>query len=220
MSAVEKVSFFEHTQDVQVLNTIKQRRSVGHVSQQQPSREAIERMLEAATFAPSHHVTEPWRFFVLTGSARQALGDVMANSFKTRLEQSPSDPLPNTEALNAQTSNTNIQKKLMRERAKPMRAPVIIVVALTDVPQLQGDYPIECVEAAGAAVQNMMLAAEELGLATVWRTGDPAYDPMVKRWFGLKKDDLIVAFLYTGYPMTSRPMRIPTHFSVKTTWLS
>jgi nitroreductase len=207
---VEKKIFFERTQNVQVLNTIKQRRSVGHVSQEQPSREAIERLLEAGTFAPSHHVTEPWRFFVLTGSARQSLGDVMANSLKTRLEQSSHEPIP----------AANLQKKLLRERAKPMRAPVVIVVAITEVPQLQGDYPIECVEAAGAAVQNMMLAAEEVGLATVWRTGDTAYDPMVKRWFGLKKDDLIVAFLYVGYPMTTRPMRIPTHFSVKTTWLS
>jgi nitroreductase len=209
-NTVEKKIFFERTQNVQVLNTIKQRRSVGHVSQEQPSREAIERLLEAGTFAPSHHVTEPWRFFVLTGSARQSLGDVMANSLKTRLEQSSHEPIP----------VANLQKKMLRERAKPMRAPVIIVVAITDVPQLQGDYPIECVEAAGAAVQNMMLAAEEVGLATVWRTGDTAYDPMVKRWFGLKKDDLIVAFLYVGYPMTARPMRIPTHFSVKTTWLS
>jgi len=209
-NTVEKKIFFERTQNVQVLNTIKQRRSVGHVSQEQPSREAIERLLEAGTFAPSHHVTEPWRFFVLTGSARQSLGDVMANSLKTRLEQSSHEPIP----------VVNLQKKMLRERAKAMRAPVIIVVAITDVPQLQGDYPIECVEAAGAAVQNMMLAAEEIGLATVWRTGDTAYDPMVKRWFGLKKDDLIVAFLYVGYPMTARPMRIPTHFSVKTTWLS
>jgi nitroreductase len=209
-NTVEKKIFFERTQNVQVLNTIKQRRSVGHVSQEQPSREAIERLLEAGTFAPSHHVTEPWRFFVLTGSSRQSLGDVMANSLKTRLEQSSHEPIP----------AANLQKKMLRERAKPMRAPVIIVVAITDVPQLQGDYPIECVEAAGAAVQNMMLAAEEIGLATVWRTGDTAYDPMVKRWFGLKKDDLIVAFLYAGYPMTARPMRIPTHFSVKTTWLS
>jgi nitroreductase len=209
-NTVEKKIFFERTQNVQVLNTIKQRRSVGHVSQEQPSREAIERLLEAGTFAPSHHVTEPWRFFVLTGSARQSLGDVMANSLKTRLEQSSHEPIP----------VASLQKKMLRERAKPMRAPVIIVVAITDVQQLQGDYPIECVEAAGAAVQNMMLAAEEVGLATVWRTGDTAYDPMVKRWFGLKKDDLIVAFLYVGYPMTARPMRIPTHFSVKTTWLS
>jgi nitroreductase len=209
-NTVEKKIFFERTQNVQVLNTIKQRRSVGHVSQGQPSREAIERLLEAGTFAPSHHVTEPWRFFVLTGSARQSLGDVMANSLKTRLEQSSHEPIP----------AANLQKKLLRERAKPMRAPVVIVVAITEVPQLQDDYPIECVEAAGAAVQNMMLAAEEVGLATVWRTGDTAYDPMVKRWFGLKKDDLIVAFLYVGYPMTTRPMRIPTHFSVKTTWLS
>jgi nitroreductase len=209
-NTVEKKIFFERTQNVQVLNTIKQRRSVGHVSQEQPSREAIERLLEAGTFAPSHHVTEPWRFFVLTGSARQSLGDVMANSLKTRLEQTSQVPIP----------VATMQKKMLRERAKPMRAPVIIVVAITDVQQLQGDYPIECVEAAGAAVQNMMLAAEEVGLATVWRTGDTAYDPMVKRWFGLKKDDLIVAFLYVGYPMTARPMRIPTHFSVKTTWLS
>jgi nitroreductase len=209
-NTVEKKIFFEHTQNVQVLNTIKQRRSVGHVSQEQPSREAIERLLEAATFAPSHHVTEPWRFFVLTGSARQALGDVMANSLKIRLEQSSQESIP----------AATLQKKLLRERAKPTRAPVIIVVAITDVQQIQGDYPIECVEAAGAAVQNMTLAAEEMGLATVWRTGDTAYDPMVKRWFGLKKDDLIVALLYVGYPMTARPMRIPTHFSVKTTWLS
>jgi len=44
---------------------------------------------------------------------------------------------------------------------------------------------IEDIEAASAAVQNMLLAAEELGLGTVWRTGDTAYDPQVKRWLGL-----------------------------------
>jgi nitroreductase len=207
MSAVEKIekiALFERTQNVQVLNTIKRRRSVGHVSKEQPSQEEIERLLEAATYAPSHHVTEPWRFFVLTGSAREALGDVMAVSLQARLEQNGSE---------------NIQKKLARERAKTLRAPVIIVVAITGVQQLQG-YPIECVEAASAAVQNMLLAGEEMGLATVWRTGEQAYDPVVKRWFGLQRDDLIVGFIYVGYPMTTRPIRIPTHFSVKTTWLS
>jgi nitroreductase len=207
MSAVEKVervALYERTQSVQVLNTIKRRRSVGHVSKEQPSQEEIERLLEAATYAPSHHVTEPWRFFVLTGSAREALGDVTAASLQARLGECDSE---------------TVKKKLARERAKTLRAPVIIVVAITGVQQLQG-YPIECVEAASAAVQNMLLAGEEMGLATVWRTGDQAYDPMVKRWFGLQRDDLIVGFIYVGYPMTTRPIRIPTHFSVKTTWLS
>jgi nitroreductase len=211
MSVVEKVARLEpQTHNMHVFHIIKRRRSIGHVSQEQPLQVEIERLLEAATYAPSHHVTEPWHFFVLTGSARQVLGDVMANALKARLEQSGDDQL----------SEAALQKQLMRERAKPMRAPVIIVVAIADVQQRQGDYPIECVEAAGAAVQNMMLAAEELGLATIWRTGDPAYDPLVKRWFGLKKDDLIVGFVYVGYPLSTRPLRVPTHFSVKTTWLS
>jgi nitroreductase len=199
-----EIAHFERTQSVQVFNTIKRRRSIGHVSQEQPSQEEIERLLEAATYAPSHHVTEPWRFFVLTGSARLALGDVMAASLQARLEQNGGE---------------HIQQKLIRERAKPLRAPVIIVVAITGVRQLHGS-PIECVEAASAAVQNMLLTGEEMGLATVWRTGDHAYDPLVKRWFGLQQDDLIVGFIYVGYPLITRPLRIPTHFSVKTIWLS
>ena len=79
---------------------------------------------------------------------------------------------------------------------------------------------IEDIEAAAAAVQNMLLAAEELGLGTIWRTGDAAYDPLVKRWFGLTPDDHIVAFVYVGFPEGSRQMRVPTPFSAKTTWLS
>ena len=204
MSVVEKVARFEQTQHAPVFHTMKRRRSIGHVSQVQPSQAEIERLLEAATYAPSHHVTEPWRFFVLTGSARQALGDVMAASLRTRLEQN---------------NGEHLQQKLVRERAKPLRAPVIIVVAITGVRHLPG-YPIECVEAAAAAIQNMLLAAEEMGLATVWRTGDPAYDPTVKRWFGLQPDDLIVGLVYVGYPLNTRPIRVPTHFSVKTIWLS
>src|SRR5713226_1924298 len=57
-----------------VLETIKQRRSVGQVTAEEPTREQIERILEAATYAPSHHVTEPWHFFVITGAAREGLG--------------------------------------------------------------------------------------------------------------------------------------------------
>jgi nitroreductase len=102
MSAVEKVALFERTQSVQVLNTIKRRRSVGHVSREQPSQEEIERLLEAATYAPSHHITEPWRFFVLTGSARAALGDVMATSLQTRLEQNGSENIEKNSSANVQ----------------------------------------------------------------------------------------------------------------------
>jgi len=187
-----------------IFESIKQRRSIGHMTQQQPTREQIERILEAATYAPNHYVTEPWKFFVLTGAAREQLGRVMAEALEARLTD---------------TSSHRAQAMLAAERRKPFRAPVIIAVTIPGLRHLHG-VEVENIEAAAAAVQNMLLTAEEMGLATLWRTGEAAYDPHVKQWFGLAPEDHIVAFVYLGYPAVSRPTRVPTPFGVKTTWLS
>lgn len=187
-----------------VLDIIKQRRSVGQVTQEQPTREQIECMLEAATYAPNHHITEPWRFFVVMGGAREELGDIMA--------MSRSMSLPELTAKKKQSI-------LWSERNKPLRAPVIITVAVPANQDTKGLF-IENVEAASAAVQNMLLAAEAMGLATLWRTGDASYDPLVKQWFGLAPEDHIVGFVYVGYPKVIRQMRTPTSFLNKTKWFS
>lgn len=191
-------------QHTPAFNTIKQRRSVGQLTDQEPTRAQIERLLEAATYAPSHHVTEPWHFFVITGAAREELGALMAASIRPTLKDLPSEKL---------------QLRLWKERNKPLRAPVIITVAIKEIQDIEGML-VENIEAAAAATQNMLIAAEEMGLATLWRTGDSAYDPLVKRWFGLGGDDHIVGFIYVGYPKVLRQMRTPTHFSEKTTWMS
>lgn len=187
-----------------VLNVIKRRRSTGQVLPDSPTRAQIECLLEAATYAPNHHVTEPWQFWVLTGAAREQLGAVLEESLRQRLEQ----PL-----------DEKAQRKLLGERSKPLRAPVIITVGLRSKQHKSGD-PIENIEAIAAAVQNMLLTAEDMGLATIWRTGDPTQDPLVKQWFGLGPDDQILAFIYVGYPKIIRPMRVPTPFTEKTIWLS
>ena len=192
------------TQYAPAFDIIKQRRSIGQFTQEQPARAQIERLLEAATYAPNHYVAEPWHFFVLTGESREKLGEIMAASLRARLDVQDSEAL---------------QLRLWKERQKPLRAPVIITVATKGALRKQ-EPMIEDIEAASAAVQNMLLAAEELGLGTVWRTGDTAYDPLVKRWFGLTLEDHIVAFVYVGFPTQTRQMRTPTHFSEKTTWLS
>jgi nitroreductase len=199
--ATDQMLLEQHTP---VFNTIKQRRSVGQLTDQEPSRAQIERMLEAATYAPSHHVTEPWHFFVITGAAREELGALMAASIQPSLKDHPPEKM---------------QLRLWKERNKPLRAPVIITVALKEIQNIEGML-IENIEAAAAATQNMLIAAEEMGLATLWRTGESAYDPLIKRWFGLTSDDHIVGFIYVGYPKVVRQMRTPTHFSEKTTWLA
>jgi nitroreductase len=68
-------------------------------------------------------------------------------------------------------------------------------------------------------VQNMLLVAEEMGLACMWRTGDAAYDPRVKQWLGLAPDEHIVSFLYVGFPAIPHLERVPVSFKEKTTWL-
>ncbi|TMC21382.1 MAG: nitroreductase [Chloroflexi bacterium] len=187
-----------------LFEVIKRRRSIGQVTQEEPTREQIERLLEAATYAPSHYVTEPWHFFVLTGAAREEFGAVMAAALRLHMEGAIDD---------------KAEARLWKERNKALRAPVIIVVTIPKAQQLAGNL-IENIAATAAATQNMLLAAEEMGLATIWRTGDAAYDPLVKRWFDLTPDDHIVGFVYIGFPQITRPTRVPTHFSMKTTWLS
>ncbi len=186
-----------------VFDSIKRRRSIGKMTEQSPTREQIERLLEAAIHAPNHHKVEPWRFFVLAGKARNELGEIMASSLATRLQE---------------TAGEKTQAMLDKERNKPLRSPIVIVVA-AEHPTVPNVMDIENVEATAAAVQNMLLVAEEMDLACMWRTGDAAYDPHTKQWLGLSTEDSIVALLYVGYPAIPHTERQPTPFETKTTWL-
>lgn len=186
-----------------IIATIARRRSIGKMTAERPTRAQIEQILEVATHAPNHHNVQPWRLFVLAGNARVELGNIMAEAL---LARSGELPLEKGQAI------------LDKERTKLLRAPVVIVAA-AEYPQQSKVVEIENVEAVAAAVGNMLLAAEELGLAAMWRTGDAAYDPRVKQWLGLVPEDHIVAFLYLGYPAISSLERHPIPSAKKTVWL-
>jgi nitroreductase len=186
-----------------VFETIKRRRSIGKMTAQSPTRAQVEQILEAATHAPNHHKVEPWRFIVLAGKARNELGEIMAATLAEKL---------------ASTEQTNAQAIIEKERNKPLRSPVLIVVAAEHARQPKV-LDIENIEAAAAGVQNMLLTAEEMGLAAMWRTGDGVYDLNVKKWLGLAPEDHIVAFLYLGYPAIEAQERQPQTIENKTAWL-
>ncbi len=186
-----------------VFETIKRRRSIGKMTAQSPTRTQVEQILEAATHAPNHHKVEPWRFIVLAGKARNELGEIMAATLAEKL---------------ASTEQTNAQAIIDKERNKPLRSPVLIVVAAEHATQPK-ILDIENIEAAAAGVQNMLLTAEEMGLAAMWRTGDGVYDLNVKKWLGLAPEDHIVAFLYLGYPAIEVQERRPETIENKTVWL-
>jgi nitroreductase len=105
-----------------------------------------------------------------------------------------------------------------KARSKPLRAPVVIAVAV-DKPGLTKAKEIENVCAAAAAVQNMLLAAHALGLAAMWRTGPSATDPAIKHFFGWEADQHLIGFIYIGYPEHELTPPTRPSFEDRTVWM-
>lgn len=169
---------------MEVKDAIRSRRSIGKVSQTMPEPQLIEKVLEAARWAPNHHMTQPWKFFVLTGAARIRLGKVLREIKE--------------EGWTEDERQANAES-LEREERKPLRAPVVIAVAVTpsDDPKVE---EIEEICAVAAGVQNGLLTAHALGLGAIWRTGKPTYHPRMKEFFQLGERQTLLGFLYIGYP--------------------
>jgi len=164
-----------------LMNALHTRISVPKVKADGLPRETIVKLLEAGNQAPNHHRVRPWRFFVLTGAARDRLGDVMAASQRDRQPDLPPEAFDKTRAL-------------------PLRAPVVIAVGVDKAAPDTKVIEIENVCAAAAACQNILLAAHNLGLGAIWRTGEWARDPKVKAFFGFPPDQHIIGFIYVGVP--------------------
>jgi nitroreductase len=170
------------------IEALTSRRSPARFVEPAPDQATLEAILRTAMRAPDHGKLKPWRFIILRGEARRRFGDVMAEAMKRREPDAP-------------------ENLIEREREKPLRAPLIVVLAAA----LKESHKIPVVEqllAAGAAAQNIMLAAHALGFGAAWKTGAPAYDAYVKAELGLEPGDAIVGFLYLGTPAAA-PAALP-----------
>jgi nitroreductase len=184
---------------MEVLEAIYNRRSVPKVKSEPVPRELVEKLLSAGVQAPNHHRVRPWRFVVLSGMAREKLGEVMAETLSKSKPETPK------EALDV-------------ERSRPLRAPLIIAVGV-DKPKDPKVIEVENVCAAAAAAQNILLASHGMGLASMWRTGPAATDPNVKSFLGLRGDEHLIGFLYIGYPEAEPAQAERPGFKDRTTWM-
>ena len=177
------------------INALLNRSSAKRTVEPAPSPEHLAVMLRAAAQAPDHGRLQPWRFITVQGDARLELGRICAEALAER------DPSASPAALE-------------REAQKLTRAPLVIVVACH--PTDNGKVPIvEQLISAGAAAQNILVAAYELGYGAIWRTGAPAYDREVHAALGLGPADTIVGFVYVGTleaPLPGRTQVDPAPF--------
>ena len=157
-----------------VRQAIRGRRSVGAFSDRAVPRATVAELIEVATWAPTHHLTQPWRFTVLAGEARAALAAAIVAA----------DPAAGV----ARTAH-----------AKLTRAPVCVVVGQHVPPDADPILEREDYAACACAVQNLLLAAQAAGLASKWSTGALAESDAAKRHLDLGPGDRIVAYVYLGY---------------------
>ena len=165
------------------IDAIQRRTSVRRFRPDPVSRETLARLLDCAVRAPNHKLTEPWRFTVLTGTARERFADLRAAHRRKRYDD------PASEEAEAAAA------KVRRETAETPAFIVVHCAVSADEQTREEDYA-----AAMMATANLMIAAQSLGLGTYLKTGGIMRDPGVTSLVGLEDGFRIVAVVNLGYP--------------------
>lgn len=160
------------------LDFLQNRNSAPKLAEPAPSAQDMQEIFKVAMRAPDHAWLHPWRFITISGDRREALGLVLEQALMLR------NPAADQAARD-------------KARTAPLRAPLLVVVVarLSEHPKVPHS---EQRLSAGCAAQGILLAAQALGYAGIWRTGDAAFDRTVMDGLGLAEDEEITGFIYLG----------------------
>ncbi|HEU5148078.1 MAG TPA: nitroreductase [Chryseosolibacter sp.] len=150
--------------------------------------DVVRQIIDNARWAPTHKLTEPWRFLVFTGDGIKALAKFQSDLYKKVTEADGTFKEP------------NYQKLL----TKPMLSSHIIAV-LMQRDEKRSVPEIEEVGAVFCAIQNMYLTASAYGVGAYLSTGGITYFEEAKEFFGLEKDDRLIGFFHVGIPKRNYP---------------
>jgi nitroreductase len=185
---------------MKALEAIHERRSVRRFTDRPVSRDEIETLLGAATLAPNHRLTQPWRFYVLGPESRYAYGLALGDRKARKVE----DP---------EAARTLRETVATEHRSLPLMLAVCVVN--NENPEIrEEDYA-----AAMMAIQNISLAAVALGLGTHLKTGAIMSDPAARAAVGVPDDQRIVAIMNVGAPAELAPAKKREPATQFTTWV-
>ncbi len=158
----------------------------------------IEKILEAANWAPNHKHTEPWRFKVIQGDTKARLGEFLSEKYRE------SDPRPK-------------QMKIKKLQENPRKAAAVIAICIQRDPK-ESLPEWEETAAVAMAVQNMWLCCTEMGIGAYWSS--PGLIKYMDGFFDLNEGEKCLGFFYMGYFDGELPEASRTPISEKTTWLN
>lgn len=162
---------------------IKDRRTIypETYSDRKVHKEQIELLLNNALWAPTHGMTQPWRFKVYMGDSKQKLAMQLLSCY------------------NNYAGEKAVEAKQKRTVLRVEKSSAVIAICMQKDPN--NKIPeIEEVEATACAVQNMYLTATAYGLGCFWSTPKFIYEGMMDDFLKLEEDQVCLGFFYVGYP--------------------
>ena len=177
-----------------VFDAMRGRRSLRQLSERAVPRPLLDQAIEMACLAPAPHHTRPWRYVIVRPESRARLAERMGAAWRDDLEH---DGHP----------EATIARLLRRSERQIVSAPALVLSCLTreglrdwaDERRARNEWAM-AQQSAGAGLQNLMLAAHALGLASYWISA-PLFAPeAVAGALALPDGYVAQALIAVGYP--------------------
>lgn len=161
----------------QAAELLRSRRTVSRFLPELPPRELLQQAVEVARWAPNHHMTQPWRFYLLGQQSKQAIVDL------------------NVELVMEKKGEAAGEAKRRRWQAIPGWL-VVTCVRSDDSLQAHENYAACC-----CAVQNLMLYLWSHGIGCKWTTGEITRNLRLYTLLDIDAQaEQVVSLLWYGYP--------------------
>lgn len=174
---------------------LEARRSIRSFTTEPVTATELDALVEAACIAPAPHHSRPWRFVtVLAPATKERLAAAMATRWRVDLEHDGVEP-------------SRVGALTAASRQKLVHAPALVLGCLTweglnrypDEERRRAEWGMALLSL-GAAIENLMLAAADRGLASCW-VAAPIFCPEVARdALGLPDAWLPHAMVLVGHP--------------------
>lgn len=189
---------------IEVNELMRKRRSVfqNQYSGKKVDDDIVRQMIENAIWAPTHKLTEPWRFVVYSGDGIRQLAQKQAQVYKKVTD----------------ADGTFKEERYQNLLTKPLLSSHIIVVCMKrdekkSVPEIEEIGAVFC------AIENMYLTATAYNIGCYLSTGGITYFEEAKELFGLGKEDKLLGFFHIGIPKAEIPESRRKPVAEKMTWI-
>jgi len=175
---MKKVAPSYETQDLrEFAEVLRGRRTIELFLQTPVPKNLLDEAIDAATWAPNHHVTEPWQFYAVGAETKERCLDLCSEIV---------------------TAKKGEKAGAFKRQSWSEKPGWLVVTCRRSEDELlqQEDYAACC-----TAVQNLLLYLWKAGVGSKWTSGDITRDPRFFKLIGIDAaDSFVVGLIWYGYP--------------------